>query len=63
MSDQISSGSSDTYFHVRSLPDGTEFHVSRHDLEACEAFSMLMFLIIYLLAADTSLLRGHVCML
>ncbi|KAJ8596490.1 hypothetical protein M405DRAFT_856424 [Rhizopogon salebrosus TDB-379] len=38
MSDQISSGSSDTYFHVRSLPDGTEFHVSRHDLEACEAF-------------------------
>lgn len=29
---------SDTKFHVRSLPDGTEFQVSRHAIETCEVF-------------------------
>ncbi|OJA18808.1 hypothetical protein AZE42_00848 [Rhizopogon vesiculosus] len=38
--DQISSAdtTSGTHFHVRSLPDGTAFQVSRHALEACEVF-------------------------
>ncbi|KAG1757325.1 hypothetical protein EDB19DRAFT_1623384 [Suillus lakei] len=28
----------DAKFHVRSLPDGTEFQVSRHAIETCEVF-------------------------